>query len=412
VASSDYSPSHQERTGPWGDGPVHGNERSAYWDRLNAAFTELIRSLLGKPGPKTQGGPPSHRWTIKDIGHWEDGAVGIRKSEPIFQKIRTRIEACKGYLDPEFAAYLTWLAEQFGDQAYGHLERLAPPSIALYILRWLDPYNELIKRGQPDGAPRRIAKVSYDLHFYLGEDDGVLIGPPPAYMEWLKAVEALSTSDDEIGWVTYIPDGLSKYGASPLACALFQRTQDELRTTSVIGEPFVGWVVATTENSSEFLLQMAMFIWALLPKWQAAQLDCAVQRSKDFLGWVHAYFANPDNFESATAQLALVPSDSNRTPSKEVLWGCLQAALTTPIDQAAWPAYDFGRWNSVRMHVKHHPLLPAGESAHFLKKARPIGDPNNLLGFEVTWAPQNTAAIRLLEALREQVRRQNQARQW
>src|SRR3712207_3041626 len=96
------------------DSEPSGDCADVHRQQLKIAFGRLIAPLRGKPGPKKGDERGSERWTIKDIGkEWPD-QIGEKASGPTFQKIRKAIEACDGELEPEFAAYITALSQQYG----------------------------------------------------------------------------------------------------------------------------------------------------------------------------------------------------------------------------------------------------------------------------------------------------------
>src|SRR5262249_10915243 len=65
----------------------------------------------------------------------------------------------------------------------------------------------------------------------------------------------------------------------------------------------------------------------------------------------------------------------------EDLLTCARAS----IGEAEWPPYDPDRYNAMRVYLR----LPEGDVARFEKIARPITRLDRIIGYAVTWSPEN-----------------------
>jgi len=192
----------------------------------------------------------------------------------------------------------------------------------------------------------------------------------------------------EFGWITSVGPGFQITAPSRTICRFLDLSYEELDGSYLLADPLRGRLQETLGNFGEWVLMIGMFAQNALDGWRSDPdyPECE-GKVTDFFDWLSRYVSEnykdvADQVESTPA--VLVDGDSSRNDLRQ----CLAAAA----GDAQWPPYNFMRHNTLRMHVAHHRLL-SGEVARFAKVARPFYKGSRLIGYEITWKPEDADAV-------------------
>lgn len=192
----------------------------------------------------------------------------------------------------------------------------------------------------------------------------------------------------KFGWITSVGPGFQITAPSRAICRLLDLRYEELDGSYLLADPLRGRLRMMLENFGEWALIIGMLTHSALEAWRSdpGYPHCATKVT-DFFHWLNEYVsANREDVAEQVerAPAELVDGDSSRNDLRQ----CLAAA----VGEAEWPLFDAGRNNSMRLHVVNHPLL-SGEVARFEKAAIPFYKGSQIIGYEVTWLPENADKV-------------------
>ena len=204
----------------------------------------------------------------------------------------------------------------------------------------------------------------------------------PAIGAELALAQQLMARSRRFGWITSASAGLQLTAPSRPVCALLGIPREHLTGSYVIGDPLVGRLETILANYGEWLLIIGMLVHSVVQHWRQVGQAEHLARADAFFARIGRYVH--EHYAQVVQQISAAPHIVADHEPREVLQQCLAAALGS----APWPAYNPNLWNSIRMYVQQHPLLPPGAVARFVKTARPLSL-HTPIGFEVTWEPED-----------------------
>jgi hypothetical protein len=278
--------------------------------------------------------------------------------------------------------------EKFGDHLIqaGETGAKAIPHLESYVPAYFEHQTERLAKGiEPAlvGEDGDVAILDIETQTRLRS---VIISTSgrPRKGELEEARRLMESSVDAFGWVTLGPS-LQVVSPSRPICRLLRISPAELDGTSLIDDPLLSALEALLGNYGEWLLIIAMMVDSLEKQWRQSGLHQEIERAERFFGRVSDYVA--DNPQAVADQIAATPEIVVDHIPREVLQECYRAAQGLH----AWPAFKHGGWNTMRMHVARHDLLPQGAVARFAKRSWPI-PLESPLGFQVWWDDEHADA--------------------
>jgi hypothetical protein len=362
-----------------------GDEQRGDLAPLSQAVNQVARDVRGQPGRPKKGAGARPLSLVQIDQASRDARLG-----DLTVSRGTIHNWLSGKTVPQprkLAAMLSQTGRR-GKDAVPFLVSIAPHWIQAQAQRFIQEVRPVL-----EARPGEIIRFRIDTVVHASADV-ISIGGSSTHRE-LSEAQRLMVSGTRFGWVTLGPTLIISAPSDPI-CRLLGIDRHELNGSHLYEDPFLGKLEESLENFGEWLLIIAMLIRQLLNGWREAELIDDIDRAERFFRRVRSYVEQ--NFSLVSEQIARVPRtiiDDDSREARAVLEQCQLAAL----ERADWPAYIFGGWNSMRLHIARHPLLEPGEIARFVKIARPIplDDP---LGFEVIWEAEDADAIanRLMRA--------------
>ncbi len=193
-----------------------------------------------------------------------------------------------------------------------------------------------------------------------------------------QAQQLMRGSRTKIGWIALATGELT--APSPLMCDLVGMPSNELDGLHAIDPRLTKHMERILANFPEGLLTSALMFTSSLRGLGSNVPPELAERADRFYSYLRTYLADPNRYDEFAVQLRGIPDGPLGSISRRILLECLEAATRG----LPWPTDWQAVWNTMRIHVKVHDLLPPGQVARFIKISRVL-PPNQPIAYEVVW---------------------------